>query len=246
MDTEPLKHPFEWISSSDLLPWSEWSSQRSHSLHKPTTQALLDDRPGLTSDENVVIPGDENVPSEPSVHAIFGIEADNPPAPDTTYWRMGYTFAVQITNWAFAMAPHHPVSDQFILSLKTAISQNRDNLREVDPLDITGPPALTASIMIVAKKEEPRLSWDALSGLNGDPKGGRGKIIAGDTLILPITGFSPGRGSFQNMGSQSITHENARLRHIAAGSWRKVNLKVHYGKLCRVLFGLCKDWKKIP
>ena len=246
MDSEPLKHPYGWAFESDISPWMEQSSRRSHSVHKPTRPAssniVNDPRPY----ETLISFQNEKSLSEPSINAIFGIEGDNPPAPDSTYWRMGYTFSVQVTNWALAMAPHHPVACQFILNLKSTISQHRDDLRAVDPLDITGPPALTASIITVAQREEPSLSWQALTALNGDPVGGRGKVVAGDTLILPITGFNPGRGWFQNMGSQSITHRNARLRHVAAGSWRKRSLKVHYGKVCRVLFGLCKDWKKIP
>ena len=109
-----------------------------------------------------------------------------------------------------------------------------------------GPPALTAAIQTVAQEDDPDLSWDALSARNeGNPAGGRGKVIAGDVLILPITGFNPDRGWFQNMGSQSITHPNARLRHAAAGSWRSTDLKVHWGKFCRQAFGFCREWSKI-
>lgn len=165
--------------------------------------------------------------------------------PDPTYWRMGYSYAVQITNWALAMVPHHPVTQQYILNLKRTISQ-KDSLLQIDPLDITGPPALTAAISAVAQRNEPTLLWDALSARDDGIIGGRGKVIAGDTLILPITGFSPGRGWYQNMGSQSIAHRNARLQHAAIGTWRTLDVKVEYGKLCRVLLGMCKDWKKIP
>lgn len=237
-----MKHPFSWVHDADLLPWTEAPSQRSHTLHEP--KRAYDNIGGNASSfDKVIISGFR---AEPSINAIFGIEADNHPAPDPTYWRMGYNFAVQVTNWALAMAPHHPVADQFIVSLRSAISLHRDNLSVVDPLDITGPPALTSAIRSVAQQSCPEFSWDALTGRNGDQPGGRGKVVAGDTLILPITGFNPGRGWFQNMGSQSITHENARLRHAAAGSWRAKDLKVEYGKLCRQLFGLCRDWKKIP
>jgi hypothetical protein len=183
--------------------------------------------------------------SEPSVNAIFGIGADNLPAPDDTYWRMGYTYPVQINNWASSMAPHHPVSNQFIQTLREMILKHRGDLLKVDPLDITGPPALTAAIQKVAWHTNPELSWDALSGRK-DPVGGRGKIVAGDTMILPITGMHPGRGWFHNMGSQGLNHPNARLQHAAAGSWRKIDIKVHYGKFCRTVFGMCKDWSKIP
>ena len=48
------------------------------------------------------------------------------------------------------------------------------------------------------------------------------------------------------MGSQPVDHPNARLSHMAQGSWRKTSLKVEIGKLCRTLFGLCRDWSKVP
>lgn len=184
--------------------------------------------------------------SEPSVNAIFGVEADNLPDPDTAYWRMGYIYPLQLTDSALCMAPHHAVSKQFIRSLREAVSTNPSRLLMVDPVDITGPPALTAAVQNVAWDTNPDSPWDALSGRDGDQVGSRGKIIAGDTLILLITGFTPGRGWFHNMGSQSATHPNARSSHAATGSWRKMDLKVYYGKFCWTTSGTCRDWKKIP
>ena len=214
-------------------------------MHTPQTQAY-----SLPSS----VPGPYSIASKPdnlvalqevSVNAIFGIEADNHPDPDPTWWRMGYSHPVQTTNWASCMAPHHPIANQFLATFDETVVRESGHLASIDPLDLTGPPALTVAIKAVTHREDPELSWDALSGRNGDPVGGRGKIVAGDTLILPITGFNPGRGRFQNMGSQSLTHPNARLRHAAVGSWRSVDLKVHYGKFCRQAVGMCRDCKKI-
>ena len=214
-------------------------------MHIPHAQAQSFSSYVPVSYSNFMSLGDLDSLRQPSVNAIFGIGADNLPDPDPTYWRMGYTYPIQTENWAFCMAPHHPVADQFLTTFNETVLREINNLPSVDPLDITGPPALTAAVMAVAQREDPELSFDALSGRH-DPVGGRGKVVAGDALILPITGFSPGRGYFQNMGSQSVKHRNARLRHYAKGSWRKIDLKVHYGKLCRVAFGKCRDWKKIP
>lgn len=242
VDAEPLKHPFDWIHGADLLPWTNTEFPE---IHSPNPNITADSSPY----QDIVSPPAANsapLTAGPSINAIFGIGADNPPAPDPTYWRMGYTYAVQITNWALAMAPQHPVADEFVHNLKSMIAQNSENLPAVDPLDITGPPALTKAIQAIAHQANPDLSWDELSARNGDPLGGRGKVIAGDVLILPITGFNPGRGWFQNMGSQSIDHPNARLRHAAAGSWRSMDLKVHWGKFCRQAFGMCRGWSKIP
>ena len=126
------------------------------------------------------------------MNAIFGIEADNSPAPDSTYWRMGYRDPIQLANWAFAMAPHHPIASVFLTSLEAKIAQNRYRLEEINPLDITGPPVVTAAARNIAVQEDPSFVWDALSGRNGDPKGGLSKVIAGDVVILPITASVPG------------------------------------------------------
>lgn len=245
VDSKPLKHPHDWVFDSDLLPWKKASSHTEQSSHESTSQPHTSANDAPAPDHPILHPGTSDKNST-YVNAIFGIEADNPPDPDPTYWRMGYTYPVQLTNWALAMSPHHPVAEQFIATLTPEIRANSDTLLAIDPLDITGPPALTAAVRAVAERDDPLLSWDALSARNGDSRGGHGKVVAGDVLILPITGFSPGRGWFQNMGSQSVTHRNARLFHSAASSWRKADYKVRFGKLCRVALGMCKDWKKIP
>ncbi|SMR63888.1 unnamed protein product [Zymoseptoria tritici ST99CH_3D1] len=183
--------------------------------------------------------------SNSTVNAIFGIEADNPAEPDDAYWRMGYTYPVQLTNWALAMTPHHAVADRFLVALTSRIRDDEDDLPRIDPLDITGPPALTRVVKEYAEKNEADFEWQSLSSRSGHP-GGRAKIVAGDILILPITGFSPGRGRIGNMGSQSTGHPAARLQHMAAGSWRKADLQVEYGKFCRTVFGLCREWSKFP
>ena len=118
-------------------------------------------------------------------------------------------------------------------------------LEHVDPLELTGPPMLTKVTMAHCDDVVPGFPWTQLSGLD-DEVGGRGKVAAGDVLVLPITGFSPGRGSFNKMGSQPSTHPNARLHHLAYGTWRHASLKVTAGKLCRTLLGACRDWSKIP
>lgn len=181
-----------------------------------------------------------------TINAIFGIEADNLPEPDDTYWRMGYTYPVQITNWALAMAPHHAVADRFLSSLKRRIQEDMKILPRVDPLDITGPPALTRVAKEYTESVESGFSWQSLSSRTDGPPGGRAKIIAGDMLILPITGFSPGRGWIGNMGSRPTDHPEARLQHMAAGSWKNPDFRVSYGKFCRTAFGMCREWSKIP
>lgn len=181
-----------------------------------------------------------------TVNAIFGLESDNPPEPDDTYWRMGYTFPVQVTNWALAMSPHHPIAALFLSGLTARVQADLNTLPAIDPLNITGPPVLTHTLIKYTEHVEPKFSWQSLSNLPSKSQSGRSKIVAGDILILPITGFSPGRGFFHNMGSKSTDDPSARLQHLAAGSWRTPNLAVTYGKLCRTIFGRCRNWSKIP
>jgi hypothetical protein len=181
-----------------------------------------------------------------TVNAIFGLEADNLPEPDDTYWRMGYSFPVQVTNWALAMSPHHPIAALFLSGLAARVQADMDIIPTIDPLNITGPPALTKTLKEYTEVVEPNFSWQSLSNMPPKSQPGRSKIIAGDILILPITGFSPGRGRFHNMGSKSVNDPSARLQHLAAGSWRTPNLAVTYGKLCRTIFGRCREWSKIP
>lgn len=244
IDSKPLTHPSTWVKASDLDDWVDENGNK----HAPyeTTMSLQN---ASDSDNSVPlryqISGTKKTGPK-HAGAIFGIEADNLPEPDDTYWRMGYTFPVQITNWALAMAPGHSIADRFLSSLTERIETDADTLSRIDPLDLTGPPALTRTVKDYTKNLEPDFSWQSLSSLDDSTPGGHAKIIAGDVLILPITGFSPGRGKFRNMGSQPTSHPSARLVHMAAGSWRKADLHVTYGKLCRTVFGLCRDWSKIP
>lgn len=246
IDSKPLTHPSTWVKASDLDDWLDEKGNK-HAHHQPeilmhnisdNIPASYTSRTGISNAETLV--------TKSAVNAIFGIEADNLPEPDDTYWRMGYTFPVQITNWALAMAPHHPVADRFLSNLTERIRADGDALSRIDPLDLTGPPALTRTVKDYSESTESNFSWQSLSSINDSAPGGHAKIVAGDVLVLPITGFSPGRGRFRNMGSQPTSHPSARLVHMAAGSWRKADLHVTYGKLCRTVFGLCRDWSKIP
>ncbi|KAL5353074.1 hypothetical protein ACLOAV_001104 [Pseudogymnoascus australis] len=184
---------------------------------------------------------------------LLGIEADNDPNTDT-HWRMGYFFPIQLTQWALASAPNHPVLNRFLANFKTRVAElstpfkgnltamaESGVLAKEDPLKLTGPEAITTAAM-QQLKEDAGLRWEALTGLQD---GGRSKAV-GDTIILPITAFSPGRTSYGNMGSKPVTDKDARLQHRAQGSWRKKDMTVEMGKLCRTVLGMCRDWSKVP
>lgn len=129
-----------------------------------------------------------NKPNAVDVAAIVGIEGDNYADRDD-YWRMGYSYALQLTNWAMAMAPQHPIASHYLAQVTTGILQNATRLKEVEILDLTGPPAFTKAVKTVCESEDPGFRWESLSGRT-DPPNSTGKIAAGDVVVLPITGFS--------------------------------------------------------
>lgn len=219
VDTEPLKHPVDWVGKNDIATWIDPETKKEF---RPDSTAAYEGRP---------------------VSIIWGLEADTDPASDD-YWRMGYTYPVQLTQWALASAPHHAVLDKFVSNLKLQI-QNEKGVdgwaAGADPLTRTGPAAVTKATKDWLEKQA-KLTWNSLTGLKD---GGKAKLVL-DVLILPITGFSPGRGRYGNMGSKPVTDPDARLMHHAKGSWRHFDLKVEVGKFCRTFFGMCKDWSKVP
>ena len=206
--------------------------------------------------------------STASVSLILGIEADTDPELDS-YWRMGYFYPIQLTQWALAASAGHPVllrfMDKLFSQLHTVADDNYGSLdspaavkelRRIGPLALTGPAAVTA-VTQAWLHEQVGLRWNALSGLFD---GGRSKLVQ-DVLILPITGFryvqtpcflisksnvkpSPGRSRYRNMGSRPVTDPAARLWHRAQGSWRSFDVRVEWGKVCRTLFAMCREWPK--
>lgn len=129
-----------------------------------------------------------NLEKPQPVNLLWGLEADTDPASDT-HWRMGYTYPVQLTQWALASAPGHPVLSRFMEQLKAQIEEEMKVVQHAitiksDPLTRTGPAAVTLATKTWL---EDRISfrWNALTGLKD---GGKAKLVS-DVLILPITGF---------------------------------------------------------
>ncbi|KAK9350237.1 hypothetical protein V1523DRAFT_464840 [Lipomyces doorenjongii] len=245
VDTTPLRHPISWIESVDIEPWEDSFENQTYSLssvsngqgYSPPSNAspfysMLYER----STEPSLLFGNSR-----NVGAIVGIEADISPDSDM-YWRSGYQYPLQITQWALALAPHHPISTRYLSVVDADVkSLGRENrLRDAYAVDLTGPAQFTKVIKewldLVAG-----LRWNALTGLHD---GGKSKTVT-DVLILPITGFSPGRATDINVGSKPITDHSARLLHSFQGSWRgQFDLVTEYGKLCRKLFGKCRTWSR--
>lgn len=134
--------------------------------------------------------------SNSEVSIVLGIEADCYPDKND-YWRMGYSYPLQLTQWALASATGHPILFRFMETLQDKLnevaSRNRgdinaldaaEELRKVGPLSLTGPVAISIAAMNWLD-EKAGLRWNALTGLLD---GGRSKLVD-DVLVLPITGF---------------------------------------------------------
>lgn len=120
---------------------------------------------------------------EPLIAAIFGIEADFPPESDS-YWRAGYGFSTQLTNWALAMAPHHPVALRFQDEVRARVEEDREGLMTAYAVDLTGPVMITR-VVSEWLADSAGLRWNAVSGLTD---GWKSKAV-NDVLILAQHGF---------------------------------------------------------
>jgi hypothetical protein len=169
IDTVPLRPPSDWVQSQDL---ERWIDPRTNTSFGP-------------------------IQNSSPVKLILGIEADTH-EDSNSFWRMGYNYPVQLTQWALASTANHAVLGQFLRNFKAQIKgiathtqEEHANvtsiistLRRLDPIEVTGPAAITAATKEYMEETE-GLRWQAMSGLED---GGRSKVVA-DTLILPITGF---------------------------------------------------------
>ncbi|KAL4889351.1 NRDE protein-domain-containing protein [Aspergillus ambiguus] len=192
------------------------------------------------------------------VGAIFGLEADFDPDTDL-YWRRGYYYPVQLTQWALAAARGHPVLSQFLDYIRNHLdptapdyagnndaSTNRfQQQMDMNPVGATGPAAITETVQGWLG-ETAGLRWNAVTGRHDD---GRSKLVD-DILILPITGFSPSKNRWSDwnrMGAKPLTHPDARLSHQAeyvhrptspAGWWPNPHANVLAGRdLARAIQG---------
>lgn len=134
--------------------------------------------------------------SKAPVGIVLGIEADCPPE-GNKYWRMGYSYPVQLTQWALASTTGHPLLLRFMETLQRKLDDVASRyhgdittpgaareLRHIGPLSLTGPVAVTVAAMRWLD-EQVGLRWNALTSLKD---GGQSKLVD-DVLILPITGF---------------------------------------------------------
>ncbi|KAL7935776.1 glycosyltransferase family 32 protein [Trichoderma chlorosporum] len=170
IDTEPLRHPADWVGPSDLARWVDDVTGKSYGFKQPDDEAAAPAADG-----------------KQPVNLIWGLEADTDPNTNT-YWRMGYTYPIQLTQWALASAPGHPALKQFMDNLRDEVVLGKNattyDPNRADPLTRTGPAAVTLATLLWLEHHI-GFRWNALTGLKD---GGRSKLVA-DALILPITAF---------------------------------------------------------
>ncbi|CAE7138531.1 unnamed protein product [Rhizoctonia solani] len=168
--------------------------------------------------------------SKGSPSVFVGVEADVGTRSD---WHKWWPRPLQIVQWTFAAAPLHPILIDTVrrvhhvtavVEANKAKNETSDNtdlkehwvggelLRDDGTASImewTGPGVFTDSVIRYLAAEH-RITWPALKNL-------RKPLRIRDTVVLPVTGFSPGVGMF---GAGEASDEQAMVQHFFAGSWK--------------------------
>ncbi|KAH7259450.1 uncharacterized protein BKA55DRAFT_724567 [Fusarium redolens] len=205
LDTELIRHPATWISRSDVATWTDLKTGKAYGYYNDS----------VTPDYETQV-----------VNLLWGLEADNNPESDA-YWRQSYTYPQQLSQWAFAAAPQHPVFLRYMDNLRNYTKDNETTAQNSDPLKRTGPAAVTLATKSWLE-DRVGFRWTSLTGVKD---GGKSKLVD-DILILPITGFHPNHGNRNGvMGRKPITDPEARLCHHGTGLWKHFNVVGEYGKI---------------
>ncbi|KIL86312.1 initiation-specific alpha- -mannosyltransferase [Fusarium avenaceum] len=162
LDTELIRHPATWINGSDIATWTD--------LKTGKNSGKFNDSVRLDYESKVV-------------NLLWGLEADNDPESDA-YWRQSYTYPQQLSQWAFAAAPQHPVFSRYMDNLRNYTKDNETAAQNSDPLKRTGPAAVTLATKSWLE-DNLGFRWTSLTGVQD---GGRSKLVD-DILVLPITAF---------------------------------------------------------
>lgn len=151
---------------------------------------------------------------------IVGIEAD----PDRPDWHDWYARRIQFCQWTMQAKPGHPVMREIVANITETtlkkkssglLSLTADKSRGGDIMDWTGPGLWTDTIFAYLNTHVKSglyypVTWKNFTGMT-EPK------VFSDTLVLPITSFSPGVGT---MGAESEDHPLAYVKHHFEGSWK--------------------------
>ena len=149
-----------------------------------------------------------------NVSMIIGLEVD---ACDATslngrciaQWERKWPRKIQVTQWTFAAAPHHPILERVIKRIEAATAEYLETGHEKRVMDWTGPGVFTDTIMEYFE-EKYGVKPEKFSGM-------RKPVAVGDVLVLPLTAFSPDVG---HMGSKPASHPSSLVKHQFAGTWK--------------------------
>lgn len=154
---------------------------------------------------------------------IVGIEAD----PDREDWAQWYARRIQFCQWTIHSKPGHPVLREIVAKITEETLRRKHtgtldlpNTKERGSqiMDWTGPGIWTDSVFGYFNDKLKSglfypVTWQNFSALTEPYK-------VSDTLVLPITSFSPG---VDTMGAQSESHPLAFVKHNFEGSWKPEN-----------------------
>ncbi|KAJ3074846.1 membrane-bound alpha-1,6- mannosyltransferase Initiation-specific [Quaeritorhiza haematococci] len=140
------------------------------------------------------------------VRAVVGVEMD---ASDSWNWWEVIPRQLQFVQWTLAAVPDHPILQNVVSRILTKITTSTNSdLTSTSVMELTGPAIWTDTIYDYMKQnghewKEFRFMTEAR--------------MVNDTLILPITGFSP-----ENYGmyARGVGDPQARVRHLFYGSWK--------------------------
>ncbi|KAL2914369.1 alpha-1,6-mannosyltransferase Och1 [Polyrhizophydium stewartii] len=140
-----------------------------------------------------------------AAHLIVGIEADT-----LEYdWPVWFARSLQICQWTIASAPGHRVLHRAASAAVHALREEMtDGNADIDVIETTGPALWTD--VVLADLAERGIGRKDLRDLDHT-------VAVGDVVVVPITGFSPGR---ESMGSRNMRDPEARVFHSFMGSWK--------------------------
>ncbi len=145
---------------------------------------------------------------------IVGLETDVP-IKEGDRWKGIYSFPIQMCQWTIASSPGHPILADVLHHI--FFSWHEHSSFQGDVIEVTGPGPWTRAIYRYLTSYG--IHWNDLREF-----GKIGRRI-GSALILPITAFANGHGTwlmgaFGTMGAGPIDDPDALVNHWYAGSWR--------------------------
>lgn len=158
-----------------------------------------------------------NVPHS-TVGLVIGVEAD----PDRPDWADWYSRRIQFCQWTIQSKSGHPVLREIVSKITEETlrrqAQGRLKLTDKDGGDVvewTGPAIWTDTVFeyfnnpryYTIEPGQENIMWSDFTGMTSPKK-------VGDTIVLPITSFSPGQ---MTMGSKEIDDPMAYVKHDFEG-----------------------------